>query len=141
MEVRVSKLRTVRLLIPALVLAAATGSPLAGMHGGAVQAAPAGPSGGTGAAEAAARRDVPSAVGAGAPLGWSEPFSSSRWSQRQQQYAHPLSGDRLAPPQLVIDGRSQSVGSKRDEVLRQIAAARAQRPAAAVDLAMDAPSR
>src|ERR1700674_450856 len=188
MEVRVSKLRTVRLLIPALVLAAATGSPLAGMHGGAVQAAPAGPSGGTGAAEAAARRDVPSAAGAeaGGPvvlelftsqgcstcppadrllselgrdgsagqlvpiafhvdywdrLGWSDPFSSSRWSQRQQQYAHTLSGDRLATPHLVIDGRSQTVGPQRDGGRAQMAAGRAQRPAAAVDLAMDAPSR
>ena len=185
MEVRVSKLRPLRLLIPALVLAAAAGSPLAGMHGGAVQAAPAGPGGGTGAA---AGPSVAPAAGAeaGGPvvlelftsqgcstcppadrllselgrdgsagqlvplsfhvdywdrLGWSDPFSSSRWSQRQQQYAHALSGDRLATPQLVIDGRSQSVGSKRDEVLRQIAAARARRPAAAVDLAMDAPGR
>src|ERR1700687_5691377 len=61
MEVRVSKLRPLRLLIPALVLAAAAGSPLAGMHGGAVQAAPAGPRRGT---RAAAGPSVAPAAGA-----------------------------------------------------------------------------
>lgn len=180
-----SKVRKSRLLIPALVLAAAAGVPLAGAHGGAVRAAAAVPGGGAGAAAGQSVQPVAGAA-AGAPvvlelftsqgcstcppadrllselsrdgsggelvplafhvdywdrLGWSDPFSSARWSQRQQHYAHALSGDRVATPQLVIDGRSQCVGSKRDEVLRLIAAARAQPPAAAVDLAMDAPRR
>jgi hypothetical protein len=74
-------------------------------------------------------------------LGWSDPFSSARWSKRQQGYAHALSGDRLASPQLVINGRGECIGSKRDEVLSKIAAARAQPPAAAVELALDAPGR
>jgi hypothetical protein len=67
-------------------------------------------------------------------LGWTDPFDSSQWSQRQQRYAHALTGDRLATPQLVIDGHGACVGSKRDEVLSKIAEARTQPPAAAVDL-------
>jgi len=74
-------------------------------------------------------------------LGWSDRFASSAWSKRQQGYAHALSGDRVATPQLVIDGRAECVGSKRDEVLRKVAAARAQPPAAAVGLAVDASGR
>jgi len=35
--------------------------------------------------------------------GWTDPFDSPQWSQRQQRYAHALTGDRLATPQLVID--------------------------------------
>jgi hypothetical protein len=69
--------------------------------------------------------------------GWTDPFDSSHWSQRQQRYAHALTGDRLATPQLVIDGRDTCVGSKRDEVLHKIAEARAQAPAAAVDLEIE----
>jgi hypothetical protein len=73
--------------------------------------------------------------------GWTDPFDSPQWSQRQQRYAHALSGDRLATPQLVIDGHRECVGSRRDEVLSKIAEARAQPPAAAVDLAMADPGR
>jgi hypothetical protein len=72
--------------------------------------------------------------------GWTDPFDSPQWSQRQQRYAHALTGDRLATPQLVIDGHGTSVGSKRDEVLSKIAEARTQPPATAVDVAVvDAP--
>ncbi len=73
--------------------------------------------------------------------GWTDPFDSAQWSQRQQRYAHALTGDRLATPQLVIDGRDTCVGSKRDEVLHKIAEARSQAPAAAVDLAIEDPGR
>lgn len=72
-------------------------------------------------------------------LGWSDPFSSSRWSQRQESYAHALGKDGVATPQLVINGRSDCVGSQRDEVLRKIAEARARQPAARVELALGAP--
>jgi hypothetical protein len=67
-------------------------------------------------------------------LGWTDPFDSPQWSQRQQRYAHALTGDRLATPQLVIDGHGACVGSKRDEVLSKIAEARTQPAAAAVEL-------
>jgi hypothetical protein len=73
--------------------------------------------------------------------GWTDPFDSPQWSQRQQRYAHALTGDRLATPQLVIDGHGECVGSRRDEVLSKIAEARTQPPAAAVDLAIGDPGR
>jgi hypothetical protein len=179
-----SRLRRSFSWIPALVLAAAAGSPLVGMHGGTGPTTPAG----AGSSGAVAGPSGPPTAGAeaGGPvvlelftsqgcstcppadrllselgrdgsagqviplafhvdywdrLGWSDPFGSSEWSKRQRTYAHALSGDRVATPQLVIDGRSECVGSKRDEVLRKVAAARAQPPAAAVDLAVDVRGR
>ena len=43
-------------------------------------------------------------------LGWSDPYSSAAFSKRQQDYAARLDSD-VYTPQLVIDGRSQVVGS------------------------------
>jgi hypothetical protein len=44
-------------------------------------------------------------------LGWSDPFSSNRWSQRQNEYARVMNNDQLYTPQLVINGEEQFVGS------------------------------
>ena len=42
--------------------------------------------------------------------GWSDPYSSPQFSKRQQRYADQLDSD-VYTPQLIIDGRSQVVGS------------------------------
>lgn len=44
-------------------------------------------------------------------LGWHDPFSSARWSERQNDYARHLKLDSVYTPQMVIDGRSQAVGN------------------------------
>jgi hypothetical protein len=154
MEVlQVSKLPITRLSILAIVLSAATAGgqavpPAAGAEGGAPVVLELFTSQGCSTCPPADR--VLSELGRGAaagqviPLafhvdywdrtGWADPFDSSQWTQRQQRYAHALTGDRLATPQLVIDGHGACVGSKRDEVLSKIAEARTQAPAAAVDV-------
>lgn len=43
-------------------------------------------------------------------LGWTDPFSKSDWSKRQKYYANSLSG-QVYTPQMVINGRSECVGS------------------------------
>ncbi len=43
--------------------------------------------------------------------GWSDPYSSPAFSQRQQHYAALLHADDVYTPQLVVDGTSQLVGS------------------------------
>ena len=55
-------------------------------------------------------------------LGWKDPFSSEQFSQRQNLYAHALASETYTP-QLVIDGRSQVLGS--DEKSAESAIARA----------------
>jgi len=68
-------------------------------------------------------------------LGWSDPFSSSLWSQRQEDYAHAFRSNRIYTPQLVVNGRSECVGSEEAEVMRRIREALAAGPAGAVSLA------
>ena len=50
-------------------------------------------------------------------LGWSDPFSSARWTSRQHRYAQKVAGGRVYTPQLVIHGRTHAVGSQRDEIV------------------------
>jgi len=55
-------------------------------------------------------------------LGWADPFSSSEFSQRQNDYASAFSTDQIYTPQMIIDGQSQFVGSDlrkaEDEIAR-----------------------
>jgi hypothetical protein len=56
-------------------------------------------------------------------LGWKDPFSSSRFSERQHEYAKAFGTDRVYTPQLVVDGRVEVVGSDWPAVRRAIAGA------------------
>jgi hypothetical protein len=56
-------------------------------------------------------------------IGWSDPFSSKAWSQRQQGYARAFHSNRIYTPQLVVSGRTQVVGSDESGVRRSISQA------------------
>jgi hypothetical protein len=56
-------------------------------------------------------------------LGWKDPLSSEASTARQKAYAHRLSGDQVYTPQLVVEGASAMVGSRRAEVLAALAEA------------------
>jgi hypothetical protein len=58
-------------------------------------------------------------------LGWDDPFSSPRWSQRQQSYGQELPS-RIYTPQLVVHGRQHLVGSNERAVREVMAAQSAQ---------------
>lgn len=66
-------------------------------------------------------------------LGWRDPFSSQKWTERQQQYEDALHHDGAYTPQLVINGRSDATGGTQREALQKIAEA-AKLPAAQVGL-------
>jgi hypothetical protein len=68
-------------------------------------------------------------------LGWSDPFSSAYWSRRQEGYAQAFRSNRIYTPQLVVNGRTECVGSQEGEVLRRIKDALAAEPAGQVSLA------
>jgi hypothetical protein len=57
-------------------------------------------------------------------LGWSDPFSSPKWSARQREYAASIQGSSVYTPQLVVNGTTQLVGSSersiRTEIQRQL---------------------
>jgi hypothetical protein len=70
-------------------------------------------------------------------LGWTDPFSSAAYSERQSEYAGHLSssaGYGVYTPQMIIDGASEAVGSDDSDVSRKIAQAAA-RQKAAINLA------
>jgi hypothetical protein len=74
-------------------------------------------------------------------IGWQDPFSSARWSDRQKQYAgRVFHSNRIYTPQVVVNGRSECVGNSETEVLRRVSDALAAEPAARLTLAVDPPS-
>jgi hypothetical protein len=45
-------------------------------------------------------------------LGWTDPFSSSEFSQRQSDYARVFGNDGVYTPQMIVDGERELVGSR-----------------------------
>ena len=68
-------------------------------------------------------------------LGWRDPFSSSKWSRRQEAYLRALRTANVYTPQAVVDGRAELVGSD-ERRLRAAVAAAAGSPAAELRLAL-----
>jgi len=52
--------------------------------------------------------------------GWRDPFSSSDWTGRQEQYSRALHHDGVYTPELVVNGLSDLVGNRESEVFRHI---------------------
>lgn len=67
-------------------------------------------------------------------IGWQDPFASPRWSERQRQYGRAFRSNRIYTPQLVVNGRTECVGSQEKVVRQQIAAALVAPPAGRVTL-------
>jgi hypothetical protein len=55
--------------------------------------------------------------------GWTDPFSSSDFTRRQQDYATYLPGSSVYTPQMIVDGHAQFVGSHTQEAQDQILSA------------------
>lgn len=70
-------------------------------------------------------------------IGWTDPFSSPRWSERQRGYARAFRSNRIYTPQLVVAGRSHLNGSDEAGVRKRIAEALAAQPAGRVTLAVE----
>ncbi len=68
--------------------------------------------------------------------GWSDPYASHQWTQRQGDYQSTFGrpSDGIYTPQLVIDGNHEIVGSRTNEVLASVLA-EGQKPKLAVNLA------
>ena len=53
-------------------------------------------------------------------LGWSDPYSSSTYTERQDAYSQRFHLDGVYTPQMVINGAEQIVGSDRAALLRAV---------------------
>lgn len=71
--------------------------------------------------------------------GWLDPFSSSDWTARQQDYASTFKGDAVFTPQIVIDGRKPLIAGRVREVVGEIGAA-AQNPKTPVTITAQRPA-
>ncbi|HVH71909.1 MAG TPA: DUF1223 domain-containing protein [Candidatus Dormibacteraeota bacterium] len=56
-------------------------------------------------------------------LGWRDPFSSHRWTERQYVYAGVLGNGNPYTPQMVVDGGVEFTGSRAQQAQRAIAEA------------------
>lgn len=70
-------------------------------------------------------------------LGWTDPFSSALFTERQQQYVSSLRAESLYTPQAVVDGAREVIGNDRPALTAAIAAAAA-RPKAALEVRVTA---
>lgn len=68
--------------------------------------------------------------------GWRDPFSSTQWTERQQDYAASFRNDGVYTPQMVVDGRAEFVGSSQSRARTAIAEA-VREPKAEVRLMSD----
>ena len=68
-------------------------------------------------------------------LGWTDPFSSHNWTERQERYARSFRHDGVYTPQLVVNGRSEVVLSSAREARPQIIEA-SKGPMAELDLSL-----
>lgn len=57
-------------------------------------------------------------------LGWRDPFATKAGTDRQYAYSETLGRGNVYTPQMVVDGRIDVVGSRREEVLDAVAARR-----------------
>ncbi|MFQ5773074.1 MAG: DUF1223 domain-containing protein [Kiloniellaceae bacterium] len=62
-------------------------------------------------------------------IGWKDPYGSPMNTERQRRYAEALGLRYVFTPQIIVDGRINLVGSRRDEVLAAIEKAAARRKA------------
>lgn len=69
-------------------------------------------------------------------VGWTDPFSSHSWTERQVEYMRAFHLEAPYTPQAVVDGASQVVGSDASALRAAIASAQS-RPAAGISLRLE----
>ena len=53
-------------------------------------------------------------------LGWNDPFSSSQYRARQNDYAHKFFTDNIYTPQMIVNGQAQFVGDDGGRAFQEI---------------------
>jgi hypothetical protein len=56
-------------------------------------------------------------------LGWKDPFSSEEATARQNDYGSAFGGEQIYTPQMIVDGRTEFVGSSDSDAFRAIRSA------------------
>lgn len=69
-------------------------------------------------------------------IGWRDPFSDTKWSERQRRYSEAFNSSRIYTPQMVVNGSVEFVGSDRNRARREIAAAMKAPPLATIEIGL-----
>ena len=67
-------------------------------------------------------------------LGWTDSFSSEKYSNRQRDYASSINNSSVYTPQLIINGTKEFVGSDETKIATEIANVLKQKPAVFVSI-------
>lgn len=73
-------------------------------------------------------------------LGWTDPFSSPQFSERQGFYSNTFKLGEVYTPQMVVDGQRQFVGSNSDEARKAVSEA-VKTPKAKIELSVAADNK
>jgi hypothetical protein len=67
-------------------------------------------------------------------IGWRDPFASPAMTERQRAYADALSLRYVYTPQVIVQGRFDIAGNRRDEILAAIEEAKAVPPGLSIEI-------
>ena len=67
-------------------------------------------------------------------IGWKDPYGSPMNTERQRHYAEAMRLRYVFTPQIIVDGRTSLVGSRRGDVLRSIERSRVRGKALTLDI-------
>lgn len=56
-------------------------------------------------------------------LGWTDPFSSRQFTQRQHSYARAFKSSKIYTPQMIVNGETEFVGSRGSDAVKALQAA------------------
>lgn len=70
-------------------------------------------------------------------IGWRDPFASPALTERQRAYADALSLPYVYTPQVIVQGRYDIAGNRRDEILAAIEKARATQSNLSIEIERD----
>ena len=61
-------------------------------------------------------------------LGWTDPYSSKAFTDRQRTYAQVMKSDRVYTPQMIVNGKAEFVGSNKNVSTKAINSAMREQP-------------
>ncbi len=70
-------------------------------------------------------------------LGWKDPYSKFQFTRRQENYSRVLPSKELYTPQMIVNGTTELIGSKKEKALSAISLALNKKPELEFDLKLD----
>ena len=70
-------------------------------------------------------------------LGWKDPYSKFQFTRRQENYSRVLPSKELYTPQMIVNGTTELVGSKKEKALSTISLALIKKPELELQLKLD----